>query len=487
MDQAPPQQQRLSARSWAENSDDRGGSSTYLKLPPGVPAFSPNQDRFPYNLSIIPYTVGQHNPNAPAGSMWYEYSFFVHRKIGADESDYICMARTFNKACSVCEYLKGKQGTDHPWPKHRQLWDLYDLTDNSSAAMGLQVWDFSYHLFGKQLKERILKSPPHMGYEYFADPSSGLNLATGFKAKAFGSATFYEASSIDFTPRGPVPPQVLAQAIQLEGLIIPIEYDALRQIFYDGSPAAAAAAPVNNSFASMGGYGMNAELNAWAGGAAATPPAQAPAPSWGAPAAPTTQAAPAPAPSWAPPPAPPAQAPSWGTGGTPPAQAAAPAPSWTPPAAAQPAAAQPAAAQPAAAQPAAAQPAAAQPAAAPGGKPSKGTQVDYPGLGQVQVLNNTATGITVMDSQDNVHSVPWPPAAATAAAPPQAPPFTPTGPATPPQAAAPAAPMAGAWQPPAATAAPSPAAAPTSAGATQWDSWGTPPTGQPGQAPGSWN
>ena len=231
---------KLSAKKWAETADS-GFTPSVVKLPEGVSFFTPKKAGT-YRLEIIPYVVpekpkGGPNPNAQGGELHYERTFFSHRGIGADEKSYVCPAKTAGKPCPICEHRKElmrDKDADEDLikalaPKQRQLWNIYD---HGEPDKGVQVWEVSFHLFGKQLKAAVLNSDEDDKFEYFADPEDGMTLRVGMEEKSFGGNTFLEAASISFKPRKtPLSDEILDAAHPLDDLLILFDYDKLKSIF----------------------------------------------------------------------------------------------------------------------------------------------------------------------------------------------------------------------------------------------------------------
>lgn len=231
---------KLSAKRWAETADS-GFTPTVAKLPDGVQFFSPKKEGT-YRLEIVPYVVpdkpaGGQNPNAQCGELHYERTYFAHRGIGADERSYVCPARTAGKPCPICEHrkelMRDKDGDEDLIkalaPKQRQLWNIYDHGD---AEKGVQVWDVSFHLFGKQLKAAVLNADEDDNFEYFADPEDGLTLRVGMEEKSFAGNSFLEAASIGFKARKePLAKEILDAAQLLDDLLIVLDYEKLKSVF----------------------------------------------------------------------------------------------------------------------------------------------------------------------------------------------------------------------------------------------------------------
>ena len=219
------------------------GGSSCIKLPEGVSFFSVKQEGSK-KIDIIGYVVGEGNPHADEGMLHYERTYYVHRNVGPNNDTYVCAARTFKKPCPVCEYrakvIKDSDlvpdGEDPEKfaqalaPKERQLFNVIDA-DNRDA--GIQVWDFSYHLFGKILDEEM-KDPDNEGYIEFFTPDNGFRLKIRFSENTFGGRKFYETSKIEFLPRKPLDDSVVEEAVSLDEVIVEPDYDELKRIFLGG-------------------------------------------------------------------------------------------------------------------------------------------------------------------------------------------------------------------------------------------------------------
>lgn len=231
---------RLSAKRWAETADS-GFTPTVVKLPEGVNFFGPKKAGT-FRLEIIPYEVpanskGGQNPNAQPGELHYERTYFSHRGIGADERSYVCLAKTAGRPCPICEHRKElmrDRDADEDLikalaPKQRQLWNVYD---HAEPDKGVQIWDVSFHLFGRQLKAAINNADEDDGWEYFADPQDGLTLRVGMEEKSFAGNSFLECATVGFKARRePLSDEILDAAQPLDDLLILLDYEKLKSIF----------------------------------------------------------------------------------------------------------------------------------------------------------------------------------------------------------------------------------------------------------------
>ena len=230
------ERRKVSGKRRAE--EHKGGfASTSINVTDSVTLFSVDNGK-PKRLEIIPYEVkGDDNPYADKGDLHFERTYFTHRDVGPNGDTYVCPAKTAGKKCPICEHraklVKDPDADEdiikEMGPKERQLWNVFDHDDPDA---GVQVWDVSYHLFGKHLDKKIKDADEDEEYEFFADPEDGLTVKVGFEEKSFGSTKFYDANNIEFKKRSSsISDDILDQAQDLDGLLIIKPYDELKRVF----------------------------------------------------------------------------------------------------------------------------------------------------------------------------------------------------------------------------------------------------------------
>jgi len=229
-----------SARERAEKQNT-GFTSTYLKIPEGMQMFKPKAQTF--LLDIMPFTAGKGNESAQPGATHWERTYYSHNRVGANGDAYLCPRRNSNKKCPICEYRsrlqsKGDDGDEKLIqdlaPKQRQLFIVKDLKDPEKE---FQLWDISFHLFGKTLDARIRNSDEDDEWDKFFFAEDGLTLRIGFGEKSFGGVTFYEAETIDFKPRkNQYEDAVIDEMVCLDDMLIVPSYDDLKAVFLESTP-----------------------------------------------------------------------------------------------------------------------------------------------------------------------------------------------------------------------------------------------------------
>lgn len=186
-------------------------------------------------IDIIPYTVGEGNPYADPGELHFERTFYTYNKIGADEQRYVAPAKTVNRRDFIQEWVSEKSKdpkADQEMlkglaPKERQIFLIYDRKD---PQKGLQLFEFSFHKFGKLLDTRTSTCPDGSGWDLFYYPDEdGFSLSlTVTDTGTYG----LEVTAIDFFPRKtPIPDEIVNHNICLDDILNILSYEELKARF----------------------------------------------------------------------------------------------------------------------------------------------------------------------------------------------------------------------------------------------------------------
>ncbi len=228
------QEKVLSARKRAEQHEVSGLRSV-LRVPDGV-SIVQIKEAGTKKIDVIPFTVGKGNPFADEGETYFERTYWSHRGIGPNKESFVCSAKTFKKPCAVCDHrakLTAK-GSDEDlikdlMPKERQIWLWYDHAERDK---GVQVFEYSYHLFGKELDEKVKRSDPEDGLENYADPRKGSTLKVGISKEGGGSQYTYFKCVVDqFLPRGePVSSKLLKHGLCPDEMLVETSYEKVKKV-----------------------------------------------------------------------------------------------------------------------------------------------------------------------------------------------------------------------------------------------------------------
>ena len=186
-------------------------------------------------IDILPY-VTSNNPEVDAGETWYQRTVFVHYNVGIQESSRLC-PKTIGKPCPICNYAKelaknkdaDKEEIKALRPKERELFNVIDLNEPDK---GVQLWEISFHNFGKQLEEEIREGDD--AWAGFSDLEGGMSLQVRFSKESFqGGNPFLKASRIDFIERdGDYEDSTLEGVFDLDNILVVWDYEDLEKEFF---------------------------------------------------------------------------------------------------------------------------------------------------------------------------------------------------------------------------------------------------------------
>lgn len=214
------EQQRRKCGNAMTAASKEGIQMPSLAIPHGLPMWRPKaQD---YVIDLVPYIVpkksrfASHN-NAAANEWWYERRYFNHPRIGVAGDAIVCPARTFGKPCPICEHKKKLEETLRARgpkvskqefidamsplnPKERQLFLVYD---HSAKSVGIQLWEESFHNFGKQLTQKLTTARKELRdkLEVFFDPYGGFSLRIVGVEESGGQYKYTKFSVDEFIER----------------------------------------------------------------------------------------------------------------------------------------------------------------------------------------------------------------------------------------------------------------------------------------------
>lgn len=216
---------------------ERGFTPKAFKPPKGVNLYQPKSG--PHRIDIIPFVAGKGNPCADENYLHWERTYYVHKGIGPDNDTVVCLKRTFGKACPVCEHRtkladdpeNASELVEKLVPKKRQL---FLVIDHAEKDKGVQVWDMSYHLFGKLLEEKIQNADDEdkSKFKKFWLPENGMTLRISVVDDTFGGRSFIRVSDIEFKDRkNQYAKDYGEEQACLDELLTPLSYKELSKLF----------------------------------------------------------------------------------------------------------------------------------------------------------------------------------------------------------------------------------------------------------------
>jgi hypothetical protein len=219
-------------------SNVSGFSSNYaISTPQGVEFFKPKQKKGRIKLDLLPYIIEtDYDPSGmSSGNESYVLIYWSHWGVGPEEKTVLCLRKTFNKPCPICEEMqelkqngaKDKE-IDALKPKQRTLYNVIDKTNEDA---GIQLFDVSFFLFEMELREEAQDSEDGETIT-FSDLEDGATIkcrATEVNKNGF---TFFEYKSFDFLDREPYDESILDETHSLDSFLNVPTYEQVRNSFH---------------------------------------------------------------------------------------------------------------------------------------------------------------------------------------------------------------------------------------------------------------
>jgi hypothetical protein len=191
-------------------------------------------------FDIIPYKAGKHDPDMKEGEDAYCFQPYMHRNIGPNNRDVLCLARTYNKPCPICEHVKKliNDGADEDLVNEikvqvnpRAIYNVHVLDNEKEQNKGVQVFHASHYTMEGKLLELANKPtrPGGKGIETFvAYPLPDKDGRTiYFKRKGKGMNTEFLALSFEDRDYS-ISKDILKKAHTLDELIEIPTYDQVK-------------------------------------------------------------------------------------------------------------------------------------------------------------------------------------------------------------------------------------------------------------------
>ena len=113
-------------------------------------------------FDIIPYIAGSNDPDAEKGMETYCFQPYMHRNVGPNDKNVICLAKTYNKPCAICEHVKEliRDGADEDLINEikvqtnpRVIYNIHVLDSKEDQKKGVQVFHTSHYIMEGVLLE----------------------------------------------------------------------------------------------------------------------------------------------------------------------------------------------------------------------------------------------------------------------------------------------------------------------------------------------
>ena len=193
-------------------------------------------------IDIIPFLAGPTHHQVKEGEPTYLLDIWVHQKVGIDENDIVCLARNYNKACPVCEYINAerlkKNLTEDEEnalkalnPKRRCLYNIVCYDSTREENRGVQLWEVAHFLFEKKILS-VARNPRGGGFVPFSSPDNGKSIY--FEREGSGIANTQYLGHKFIERQAAIDDGTLEQAYTLDELLIKLSYEEIKEALLGG-------------------------------------------------------------------------------------------------------------------------------------------------------------------------------------------------------------------------------------------------------------
>lgn len=210
------------------------GGRTCYDVPKGMSIFNPKKAAN-YPLDVIPF-------ENKAGDFVFTQEVWIHFAVGPGNEAVLCPAKMQSKPCPVCEHRMGlgaeataseatKKLIKALLPKRRELWNVYNYDEPDK---GVQLWDVSFHNFGKNVYNKIQRASAEDKKKFlkFADPDEGMTIVAGGSEASTGVNKYIDFADIEFRKRKEqVTDKMLDDAAPLDAILHFQSYGEIRAKF----------------------------------------------------------------------------------------------------------------------------------------------------------------------------------------------------------------------------------------------------------------
>lgn len=204
-----------------------------------------------YDLNVLPFVVGgRKHPAVKSGELkpgdWdFMVDYWVHRDVGPEKGQYICIKKTYGLPCPMCdeaERLKAEQGSDAAkgmWASHRALMAVQPLDSHGHGDAEPMLLDMAYNNFALDLIDESESCMRGDGVVDFANLGpEGREVSFRVAEDTMGNGRKYKlAKNFAFNKRREeIPDSVVEKVPSLDELLnVPTAGDITRAMF--GGPS----------------------------------------------------------------------------------------------------------------------------------------------------------------------------------------------------------------------------------------------------------
>jgi hypothetical protein len=188
-------------------------------------------------IDILPFEVTSNND--PAGTTIgddnYKLDYYQHKDVGPNNQRVICLNKTFNKPCPICEARKAMIDEGVAWDSdeakalNSSRRCVYNIIDINDTAKGVQLFEQSHYKFEKELFGAAEYKNPD--FICFADIEEGYTVSFRGSEETFNKNKFIEPKDFDFAERDPYEEDIYKDVYPLDAMLVVPTYTEVQNLF----------------------------------------------------------------------------------------------------------------------------------------------------------------------------------------------------------------------------------------------------------------
>jgi hypothetical protein len=204
--------------------------------------FDPNEGVNRFN--IIPYEIKTKahpevaNGNMEIGDLDYKMDLWVHRRVGEGDADFICLKRTYGKACPLCEEAKrfqdnGQKKEYDALKASRRVFYNVQPIKRGEPSEDLFLFAVSHYLFDKELIEEASELANGEGIVPFSDIEDGSVVKFRAVQDSWGGNEYFRFKSFDFVEREiELDDSLIDQAVSFDEFLVPSTAEEMEKALF---------------------------------------------------------------------------------------------------------------------------------------------------------------------------------------------------------------------------------------------------------------
>jgi hypothetical protein len=203
-----------------------------------------------YNsIDIVPYYISSENHpeidnGMEIGDEDYYLNYSIHRNIGTDNKTFICLSKTYNKKCPICEererIFREKDGKSEEEikvigralkAKERVLFNVIDKNDD--ADNNIKLYDVSPYVFSTDMLKAFKRAQKEGPARYIADIEEGPTITFIAEEEKADGFVYYKATTFEFKDREEVySEEIIDSAYPLDEFLVVHTYKEIEAALF---------------------------------------------------------------------------------------------------------------------------------------------------------------------------------------------------------------------------------------------------------------